>query len=100
MRHLATALVALLLASLGTIAPSAGAGPARAATSPKIAIIVGATHSATDRYRQHAEELYAEAIQLTPNVVRVYSPNATWSAVRSAVNGASIIVYLGHGNGW
>lgn len=100
MRHLATALVALLLASLGTVAPTAHAVPAGAVTSPKVAIIVGATHSATDRYRQHAEELYAEAIQLTPNVVRVYSPNATWSAVRSAVNGASIIVYLGHGNGW
>ena len=33
-------------------------------------------------------------------VVKVYSPNATWSAVREALDGASIVVYLGHGNGW
>ena len=31
---------------------------------------------------------------------RSYSPNATWSRVRSAVNGASVIVYFGHGNGY
>jgi len=33
-------------------------------------------------------------------VVRVYSPDATWPAVRAAVTGASVVVYLGHGNGW
>jgi hypothetical protein len=33
-------------------------------------------------------------------VVRVYSPNATWPAVRTALRGASVVVYLGHGNGW
>ena len=32
--------------------------------------------------------------------MKVYSPNATWPAVKSAVTGASIVVYLGHGNGW
>ena len=34
------------------------------------------------------------------NVVKVYSPNATSAKVKAAVNGASIVVYLGHGNGW
>ena len=33
-------------------------------------------------------------------VVKVYSPNATWDAVKGALDGASIVVYLGHGNGW
>jgi hypothetical protein len=32
--------------------------------------------------------------------VKVYSPNATWANVRAAVNGANIVVYLGHGNGF
>ena len=41
-----------------------------------------------------------EAIKYTPNVVRVYSPNATATKVKAAVAGASIVVYLGHGNGW
>ncbi|HET9345219.1 MAG TPA: hypothetical protein VFO05_05915, partial [Candidatus Limnocylindrales bacterium] len=47
-----------------------------------------------------ANELYAEAIRHTSNVIRVYSPNATWAAVQSATNGANVVIYLGHGNGW
>jgi hypothetical protein len=30
----------------------------------------------------------------------VYSPNATWSAVKAATTGANVVIYLGHGNGW
>ena len=30
----------------------------------------------------------------------VYTPNATWSRVRSAVQGANLLIYLGHGNGF
>ena len=32
--------------------------------------------------------------------MKVYSPNATWSAVKAALQGASIVVYMGHGNGF
>ena len=78
----------------------AAAPAASAATGPKVAIIVGATHGATAQYRSYADQVYAEAIKYTTNVVKVYSPNATWTKVKAAVNGASIIVYLGHGNGW
>ena len=35
-----------------------------------------------------------------PNVVKVYSPNATWAKVKAAVVGASVVIYMGHGNGW
>jgi hypothetical protein len=92
----------LLLAAafLGLVVMGQGAAPVAAADGPKVAIIVGATHSVTARYRTYADEIYAEAIKYTPNVVRVYSPNATWKKVRAAVNGASVVVYLGHGNGW
>ena len=51
-------------------------------------------------YRSYADQIYSDAIRYTSNVVRVYSPNATASRVQAAVAGASIIVYLGHGNGW
>ncbi len=71
-----------------------------AAANPKVAIIVGATHGATAGYRTDANQVYAEAIKYTNQVVKVYSPNATWSKVKAAVDGASIVVYLGHGNGW
>jgi flagellar hook assembly protein FlgD len=100
LRKLVIALAALLVAGLGALAP-AGAGHAdAAAVNPKVAIIVGATGSVTPTYRSYADQLYATAIQYTTNVVKVYSPKATWANVKAAVNGASIIVYLGHGNGW
>jgi hypothetical protein len=49
-------------------------------------------------YRKYADAAYAEAIKYTPNVVKVYSPNATWSKVKSAAVGASVLIYFGHGN--
>ena len=69
-------------------------------SGPKVVIVVGATHEATDSYRSYANLIYAEAIKYTPNVVKVYSPNATWSQVKAAAQGASILIYLGHGSGY
>ncbi len=66
----------------------------------KVVIIVGPTHSATSEYRQDADAAYTEAIKYTSDVRKVYSPNATWSAVKSAVVGANVVIYFGHGNGW
>ena len=63
-------------------------------------IIVGATHDATAGYRADADQAYAEAIKYTSNVVKVYSPYATWAKVKAAVAGASVVIYMGHGNGW
>ena len=71
-----------------------------AAAAPKVVIVVGATHEATDSYRNYANQMYAEAIKYTPNVVKVYSPNATWKNVKAAAQGASILIYLGHGSGY
>jgi hypothetical protein len=95
LRSSAVALAILLLASIGFAIPTVAA-----AAEPKVVIIVGATEGTTDAYRRDADETYAAALQYTSNVVKVYSPNATWSRVKSAVAGASIVVYLGHGNGW
>ena len=96
----AVALALALLASLGAFAPVVPVPAASAAAAPKVVIIVGAVHGSTGRYRENADKDYAEALKYTPNVVKVYSPNATWSAVKSAVAGASVIIYRGHGNGW
>lgn len=95
MRKSAIALVLVLLASLGAMVPST-----TSAAEPKVVIIVGATHGATSSYRSYADRAYAEAIKYTSNVVKVYSPNATWARVKAAVAGASVVIYMGHGNGW
>jgi flagellar hook assembly protein FlgD len=101
LRKLFSALIGVLLAGLCIFAPAvAPVAMAAGGANPKVAIIVGATHDATASYRSYADQVYAEAIKYTSNVVKVYSPKATWSAVKAAVNGASIVVYFGHGNGW
>jgi hypothetical protein len=88
----------LALMAIGPVGPASAASRQRLA--PKVAIVVGPTGSATDYYRKLGNEAAAAALKFTPNVVRIYSPDATWSAVKQALNGASIVVYLGHGNGW
>jgi hypothetical protein len=98
-RQTAAALILAVVGAFGAFNPSA-VPAASAATNVKVVIIVGATHSATPQYRTMADSIYAEAIKYSTNVTKVYSPNATWTAVKNAVAGASIVVYLGHGNGW
>ena len=99
MRRSPLAFAALALAALAAFAPPS-AGQAQAATGVKVVLIVGATHDATPGYRSDANVLYTEALKYTSNVVRVYSPNATAAKVKAAVAGASVVVYMGHGNGW
>ena len=66
----------------------------------KVVVIVGPVGSVTDYYRGLADDAVHAARGLTDDVVAIYSPNATWPTVRRALQGASIVVYLGHGNGW
>jgi hypothetical protein len=96
LRKAAVAIAFMLMATFGAIVPSVAAATSHA----KVVIIVGATHGATPGYRADADRAYAEAIKYTPNVVKVYSPNATWAKVKAAVVGASLVIYMGHGNGW
>jgi flagellar hook assembly protein FlgD len=95
LRHAVAALALALMAALGATASASAA-----TTGPRVVIIVGATHGATAGYRTAADRAYTEAIKYTSNVVKVYSPNATWSRVKAATVGASVVIYFGHGNGW
>jgi len=95
LRKTVVVLALALLGSFAAVLPSAAASG-----EPKVVIIVGATHGVTAKYRSYADQAYAEAIKYTSNVVKVYSPNATWSKVKAAVAGASVVIYMGHGNGW
>jgi flagellar hook assembly protein FlgD len=98
-RILVLVLALVLVASLG-VAVSPVAAANAPSNEPKVVIIVGATHGATAGYRADADRAYAEAIRYTADVTKVYSPNATWSRVKAATVGASIVIYMGHGNGW
>lgn len=102
MRDTARALALALVAAIGVLTtPGGHVTPAAAAsTDPKVVIIVGAVHGQTDSFRQSGDAAYNEAIKYTRNVVKVYSPNATWAKVKAAAQGASILIYMGHGNGF
>ena len=104
MRSTLAALALAVAVAIGLAVPVAtpvrAADAAAGGVGPKVVIIVGATHGTTERYRDYADAAYAEAIKYTPNVVKVYSPNATWTKVKAAAVGASIVIYFGHGNGW
>jgi len=83
-----------------------GAGPVAARplaatrVAPKVVLIVGPAGGATPYYKRLADQTASAAAAFTSNVVKVYSPDATWPAVKTALQGASVVVYLGHGNGW
>jgi hypothetical protein len=100
-RRLFVALLASLILA-GFVAPAAGAAPtARAAAAvPKVVLVVGPSGAATDRYRAEARKAATVARRYTPDVTEVYSPDATWPAVKAALQGASLVIYMGHGNGW
>ena len=94
-RVLAAVLVALLL----------GARPRRPCRSrprstAKVVIVVGPVGDHNAHYKADASDIAAEARKHTSNVVTLFTPNATWPEVKAAAQGASVFVYLGHGNGW
>ena len=91
-------MVALVTVALLGSSPAAVLGAARSRI--KVAIVVGPVGSMTDYYRGLADDAAAVARRSSDDVVTVYTPNATWPRVRRALQGASIVVYLGHGNGW
>ncbi|HSL97367.1 MAG TPA: fibronectin type III domain-containing protein [Candidatus Deferrimicrobiaceae bacterium] len=106
--RLASLLAVLLLATPGlvvgaqaaTVAGTSGEAAPGTATPPKVVIVVGATHEYTSSYRRDADGFAQVASDYGANVVKVYSPNATWRNVKAAAQGASILIYLGHGSGY
>ena len=66
----------------------------------KVVIIVGPNESRTAKYRDQADALAAIASGYGASVVKIYSPNASWYKVRTKAQGANLLIYLGHGNGW
>ncbi|HUG49050.1 MAG TPA: hypothetical protein VMP67_11640 [Candidatus Limnocylindria bacterium] len=74
-----------------------GEAPPRAA---KVVIIVGPTGSLTASFLREAEAAAAIARRHSTDVTTIYTPHATWAAVKPALQGADIVIYLGHGNGW
>ena len=96
LRLTAFAMITALVVGLGGMAhPEA----ARAA-SIKVVVVVGPVGSKTTEYRNSGKYYAQLARSYGASVTEIYSPNATWSRVKSAAQGANLLIYLGHGNGY
>lgn len=89
--------LALALVAFGGVA--ANPTPA-AAAGVNVVVVVGPSGSSTGKYITSAKRYASQARGYGANVVEIYSPNATWSKVKSAAQGANVLIYLGHGNGY
>jgi hypothetical protein len=89
-------LVAALIVSVGAMANP----PDTSAAGMKVVIVVGPVGSKTEEYRDSGRYYASVARSYGASVTEIYSPNATWSRVKSAAQGANILIYLGHGNGY
>jgi hypothetical protein len=66
----------------------------------EVVLIVGPVESLTSTYRSWMDKVATAASASGATVTKVYSPNATWTKVLAAIQGANIVVYMGHGNGF
>ena len=87
---------ALLALSSGIAAPDAARG---ADERLKAVIVVGPSGNTSSNIND-ANEIAATATRHGMVVTKLYSPYASFSRVVTAARGASLLVYLGHGNGW
>ncbi len=89
--------VAASTVGASTVAPSTTAATAAAI---RVVIIVGPTGTGTAQNVANAKQLAAQVRGYGATVIELYSPGATWRRVVSATQGANIVIFMGHGNGW
>jgi hypothetical protein len=100
------ALRALLIAGLAAILAVGGqlgvmpSGVQASGDRLKAVIIVGPTGSLTSQNLSNGEKMAKAAEAQGMDVRRVFHPKATWERVLQHIQGANLVVYMGHGNGW
>jgi hypothetical protein len=99
-RRRLTRLAPLAAAFLGLALAGILPAGASAAAALHVVVVVGPVESTTARYVADGRALAAQARSYGAIVTAIYSPNATWSRVHAALQGADLLIYLGHGNGW
>jgi hypothetical protein len=91
-----TALIAIVFAGVGALAVP----QETRAASIKVVVVVGPAGSSTAKYRDSARVYAKLARSYGASVTEIYSPYATWTRVKRAAQGANLLIYLGHGNGY
>ena len=93
-------LVLLALLALLLTTSFAGARPASAAADPLKAVLIVGPSGDTSLNKTRSDVVAAKAAAWGMDVVKLYSPHATWARVMSEMQGANLVTYMGHGNGW
>ena len=96
LRLTAFALSAALVVGLGVMANPQETN----AASLKVVVVVGPVGSKTAEYKSSGKYYASLARSYGASVTELYSPYATWSKVKAAAQGANLLIYLGHGNGY
>jgi Bacterial SH3 domain len=101
-RRAALFIVAIAIATAGSVALGPGTTIAASPTAgaPKVVIVVGPSGASTTLYLRRARSYATQARSYGARVTEIYTPNATWTRVAAAAQGANVLIYLGHGNGW
>jgi hypothetical protein len=86
-------------AALVTVQPAAFSS-ASAAPLKAVVIVGPSGASETSANLAQAEEFAARAESYRMDVRRVFYPHATWKRLLANIDGANLVVYFGHGNGW
>jgi flagellar hook assembly protein FlgD len=66
----------------------------------KAVIVVGPTHSLTNRFLGYGRAMADAAEAQGMEVKRLFHPYATKKRVKKHAQGANLFIYVGHGNGW
>ena len=93
------AILLVILLAVGSFAgPSAPA--AKALTKPKAVVIVGPSGTSTQHFLDDGRIMADQAESAGMDVTRIFHPHATWQRVLNHIQGANLVIYMGHGNGW
>jgi flagellar hook assembly protein FlgD len=98
---LVAALIATLIVStVGNLTATARGAEQEPAAPPKALVIVGPSSGSTSEFLAEGKLFADQAEAAGMQVTRIFHPNATWAKVKPAAQGANLVVYFGHGNGW
>ncbi len=95
-----TSLIGVIVVLTSQAALGTGAAVAADAAAPLAVIIVGPSSSMTSQNLKDGAAIARQAEDAGMRVRKVFHPRATWENVLAAIQGASFVVYMGHGNGW
>jgi len=102
-QRIAAAMCAIFVAVIaaGAMTVSLPSAEAHAAVAqPRAVVIVGPSGSSTSDFLNEGELFADQAAAAGMEVTRIFHPRATWARARPALQGANLVVYFGHGNGW